>query len=169
MPRSAASTLLARTLTLTLTPTLALTLPANLTLTLAQERTPLHIAVRARFHEVARALVDGGADPTLVCKGTSTLHQAAAQGDSQMVALLLDAASTASGASPAVPPLNYINGSGKHGWSALGLAARAGNADSVKALLGVGADRAAVMQGGKTALEIARLNRKAAIVRLLEL
>ena len=42
---------------------------------------------------------------------------------------------------------------------ALGLAARSGNAAMVMALLDAGADRAAVMKNGKTAGEIARLNK----------
>ena len=42
-----------------------------------QERTPLHVAVRSGLGElaleVARSLIDAGADPALLCKGRSTL------------------------------------------------------------------------------------------------
>ena len=62
----------------------------------------------------------------------------------------------------------YVNSIGKDGWSALGLAARAGDAAIVQALLEAGADRAAAMPNGKTALDVARLNRKDAVVALLE-
>lgn len=132
----------------------------------AHERTPLHIAVRAGLHEVARGLIGAGADPTLLCKGRSTLHQAAVQRDTKMLVLLLDAAAAA--AAGAAAALAYINCTARDGWSALGLGARAGNAAIVKALLDAGADRGAVMQNGKTALDIARLNKTAAVVALLE-
>ena len=62
----------------------------------------------------------------------------------------------------------FVNGMGRDGWSALGLAARAGDVIIVKALLDAGADRAATMKNGKTALELARLNKKSAVVKLLE-
>lgn len=113
----------------------------------------------------------------VLCKGKSTLHQAAAQRDARMVALLLHAAETASGAGDARPTLDYVNCTSRDGWTALQLAARAGDATIVKALLDAGADRTAVMRSGKTALDLARLNeankigsRKTdgAVVKLLE-
>jgi ankyrin repeat protein len=57
---------------------------------------------------------------------------------------------------------------GRGGWTALGLASRAGHVAIVEALLEGGADPAAVVVNGKTALDIARLNQKGAIVALLE-
>ena len=143
----------------------------------AQACAPLHIAVRAGLHEVCRALIEAGADPALLSKGKTTLLQAVARRDTKMVALLLDAAYPSGGGGPrAVAPLelaplravDYVNTIGRDGWSALGLAARFGDAAIVKALLDAGADRSAVMKTGKTALEIARANKKAAVVSLLE-
>jgi ankyrin repeat protein len=132
-----------------------------------QDRAPIHVAVRAGLHEAARLLIDAGAEPTMLCKGRSTLHQAVLRGDPQMVALLLDAAKMPRGG-PAPPPVEYVNGIGPDGWSALGLAARAGHVATVKALLDAGADRAAVNRNGKTVLDIARLNKRVDVVRLLE-
>jgi ankyrin repeat protein len=142
------------------------------------ERPPIHMAVKAGLHEATRSLLEAGADPTCACKGTSTLHTAAARRDTRMVALLLDAATAACDGRPAVPAHGvgavsaldkYVDSiSRRDGWSALGIAARAGDAAVVTALLRAGADRAVVMKNGKTALDIARLNKKDAVVRLLE-
>ena len=133
----------------------------------AQERAPIHVAVKAGLHEVARSLIDAGADPTLLVRGASTLLQAVRRRDAKMTMLLLHA-SKSRGLDCAVPPDKYVNVEGPDGWSALGLAARAGDAVIVKALLDAGAAREAVMKSGKTALDIARLNRRDAVVRLLE-
>ena len=122
------------------------------------EHTPIHVAVRAGHLEATRCLIDAGADPRLLRKGSSTLHQAAVRGDAQMLVLLLAAAKTS----------ELVNCVGRDGWTALGLAARAGNAAMVKALVDAGANRAAVMKNGKTALDLARLNKKDAVARLLE-
>ena len=134
-----------------------------------QERTPLHVAVRSGLGElaleVARSLIDAGADPALLCKGRSTLHEAAIQREAPMAAMLLAAAKSAQPSEY----LDYINCIGRDGWSALGLAARAGDAAVVGALIDAGADSSVVMPTGKTALEIARLNKKGAgVVKLLE-
>lgn len=130
----------------------------------SQERAPIHMTVRAGFHALTRSLIDAGADVALPCKGKTTLHQAAANRDTRMVALLLDAARTSSGPAPAA----YVNSMGRDGWSALGLASRVGDAAIVRALLDAGCDTEGVMKTGKTALEIAKLNKKTAVVQLLE-
>ena len=127
---------------------------------------PIHIAVRAGLHEVTRSLIDAGADPTLLRKGRSTLQQATIQRDTQMTTMLLDAAKASCGRSKAL--VEYVDCIGPDGWSALGLAARAGDVTIVSALLDAGADRAAVMRTGKTALDIARLNKRSSVVTLLE-
>lgn len=56
---------------------------------------------------------------------------------------------------------------GPQGWLPLQLAARRGSVACVRLLLQHGADPAAVCQG-KTALEIARINKRAACVEALE-
>lgn len=88
------------------------------------------------------------------------LHQATLKGDAKMIALLL----AASGAG--APPIQ-IDAPGRDGWTALCLAARSGNVPAAKALLGAGADAGLRMASGKTALEIATLNKKASMVALL--
>ena len=56
----------------------------------------------------------------------------------------------------------------RRGWTALGLARRAGNAAAAEALLAAGARADAKMGNGKTPLDIARINNKAAIVEMFE-
>jgi len=133
------------------------------------ERAPIHMAVQLGLHEVARSLIDAGADLTLPCKGASTLRQATIRHDKQMVRLLLKAACSAApagGAERAFSAEFYVNLT-KDGWSALALAARAGDVAIVEALLDAGADPAATNATGKTALDIAQLNKREAVVTLL--
>ena len=135
-----------------------------------QERAPIHMAVQLGLLEVARSLIDAGADPTVPCKQVSTLRQATLRHDEQMVRLLLKAASSsaalAGGGKRALSAENFVNLQ-KDGWSTLALAARAGDAAIVEALLDAGADPAAVNATGKTALDIARVNKREAVVTLL--
>ena len=143
--------------------------PADVNAIDALERAPIHLSVRAGQHDATRWLLDAGADAALLSKGTSTLHQAAMGRDTQMVVLLLDAVKKASASGRgSTPPAEFVNVVGRDGWTALGLAARSGNAAMVMALLDAGADRAAVMKNGKTAGEIARLNKKGEVERLLD-
>jgi ankyrin repeat protein len=65
------------------------------------------------------------------------------------------------------PPPN-VDAFGAGGWTALGLATRAGNAAAAEALLAAGARADAKMGNGKTPLDIARINNKAAIVEMFE-
>jgi ankyrin repeat protein len=144
----------------------------------ADGRLPIHMAVRggAPFHEVAKSLVDAGADVTLLSgRGRSTLHEAAIQKDTTMTEMILraakaQAAATSDGAPTAtLAPAEFVNCKGKDGWTALGLAARGGDAGSVRALLDAGAERHVLMVNGKTALDIARLNKRGEdVVRLLD-
>ena len=134
-------------------------------------RAPIHVAIQAGVHELVQSLVDAGADPTLAGKGgKSTLVQATVQRDAEMVRLLLEAAAARAGADggPAVPPAEFVNSMGRDGWGALGLAARVGDLAIVRALLDAGVDKGAVNKVGKTALELARLNKRHAVVALLE-
>ena len=61
-----------------------------------------------------------------------------------------------------------VNCTGRGGLTPLMYAAQAGDETLVAALLRAGADRHAVNQRRETALDIARANRRAAIVSLLE-
>ena len=63
---------------------------------------------------------------------------------------------------------DYVSGVGRDGWTALGLASRAGHVACLEALLESGADPTVMLGNGKAALEIARLNRNTTIVALLE-
>ena len=134
------------------------------------ERAPIHIAVMAGLHDVVRSLLEAGADPTLRCKGGSTLRHAAIRGDAKMIELLLLKQAPGSRL-PSQASADYtdgfVNGKDKNGWTPLGLAARGGYVTAVERLLEGGADPAASLLDGKTALEIARLNKKEAVVSLL--
>lgn len=139
----------------------------------AQGRAPLHQAVGAGLHDVAQLLLDAQADPTIGGKAigmqNNALHQATLRNDAKMIRLLLSAADSAvklgGGSSPAAAL--KVGSAGQGGWTALALAARSGHEAAVKALLEGGADPTAAMANGKSALDIARLNKKAGIVALL--
>tara|TARA_B100000795_G_scaffold247758_1_gene214161 strand:- start:2 stop:658 length:657 start_codon:yes stop_codon:yes gene_type:complete len=123
-------------------------------------RTPLHQAVGAGLHAMAGLLCSWGADPTVVgCKAigiaNTVLHQAALRGDGEMIRLLVRAA----------PHLD-VNAGGQNGLTPLCLAARANKEQAAKALLEAGADPTAVCALGKSALDIARLNKRVAILKL---
>jgi ankyrin repeat protein len=123
-------------------------------------RTPLHQAVGAGLHTLAELLCSWGADASVVgCKaigmGNTMLHQAALRGDGEMIRLLVRAA----------PHLD-VNASGQGGLTALCLAARANKEQAAKALLEGGASPTAVCAFGKSALDMARLNQRAAILKL---
>lgn len=140
------------------------------------ERTPLHMAARAGLGEVARSLLLAGADPAVRSKQRSTLHEATIRGDAALVRLLLSyAVKAASGCGAAgvgrgdsLEHRDYVSGVGRDGWTALGLASRAGHVACLEALLESGADPTVMLGNGKAALEIARLNRNTTIVALLE-
>lgn len=82
------------------------------------------MAVRADFHAVAQSLLDAGAE---LRRGKSTLHQAVADRDKEMVVLLLEAAKASHRRRPALPLVEYVSCAGRDGWTALGLAARIGD------------------------------------------
>jgi len=136
-------------------------------------RAPLHQAIGSDMYDVAAMLLEAHADPTVGCKAigmaNNALHQATLRGNSQMISLLLKP--RASTATDSHPTSLDANGGGQGGWTPLALAARAGNVPAVRALLEGGADPAVVMSNGKTALDIARVNKNnkkhAEIVQLL--
>ena len=123
-------------------------------------RTPLHQAVGAGLHGMVGLLCQWGADPSVVgCKavgmGNTLLHQATLRGDGEMIRLLLRAA----------PHLD-VHAGGQNGLTPLCLAARANKQEAAKALLEGGADPRAACAFGKSALEIARINNRTAILKL---
>ena len=133
-------------------------------------RTPLHAAIGGGLLELTRRLLSAHADPTLGCKTfgseSNCLHQAVLTGSLPIVELLL-AAGGASGVPPARSPLD-MDATGRDGWTPLCLAARAGHVGVVKALLHAGADKTRAMPNGKTAAEVATINKRAAVLALLE-
>ena len=122
----------------------------------ADERAPIHQAVRASLYNIVQLLLDHHADPTVGSKSiglkNNTLHQATLRGDVQMIKLLLDAVD--------------VSSTGQGGWTSLALAARAGNTEVAETLLAAGADPNAAMANGKSAMDIARINNKAAVIAL---
>jgi ankyrin repeat protein len=116
----------------------------------------LHWAVRLDSLEMARLLVEGGADPAAATRhGVTPLYLAASNGNGEIVALLLKKGVD-------------VNRAFFEGQTALMTAARNGKADAVRALLAAGArvdDKEPVK--GQTALMWAAGAGNAAAVRLL--
>jgi len=129
-----------------------------------QSRTALHMALD--FEEerggvqlpLAELLLQHKADPSLGCSeigmDNGCIHAAVNAGNVEALALLLR-----HGADPSA--------AGKGGWTPLTLAARSGKTSVVAPLLAAGADPDAVAPVGKSAREIATVNKRAAILRLL--
>ena len=125
----------------------------------ANSRAPIHQAVEAGLHGMAELLLNAGADPTLGCKAigmaNNVLHQAVLRGDDQMAKTIIRCA----------PHLD-VDAEGRTGLTALCLAARANKEACAKALVEAGADPKFVPSFGKSALDIARTNNRAGILRL---
>ena len=137
---------------------------ANVNVRDAEGRTPLHQAVEYGVQPVAELLLSAGADPTLGCKAigmaNTTLHQAVMRGDESMVRLLVRASHSA-----ALGQLN-VDAPGQNGLTPLCLAARSNKEACAKALLEGGADPNAKAAFGKSALDIAKANKRAGILKL---
>ena len=107
-------------------------------------------------------LLQAGANPALssndMGEGSTLLHTAASMGSPGTLRLLLACGKLA----------GVVSAPGEQGWTPLHLAARRGNSGCVALLLEHGAARGAVNAQGKTALDIARVNKRAAVVALLE-
>ena len=126
----------------------------------ADARAPIHQAVGAGLHDVAKLLLEAGANPSLGSKGigmtNTVLHQAVQLGDDEMVRLLLRS----------YPQLE-VDAAGQNGLTPLCLAARSNREACARALVEAGADPKAVTKFmGKSALDIARANDRAALVKL---
>ena len=78
------------------------------------------------------------------------------------------AAATGDGDGGGAPPRLDVNSPGRNGFTALALAVRSANMVAVEALLAGGADPTAAAANSKSALEVARINKRAAIIELFE-
>lgn len=105
-----------------------------------------------------------GANPNLanndMAEGATCLTLAAGMGRPKLLRLLLSSSKLDSGAVNAAEA--------EQGFTPLMLAARRGSAECVELLLKAGADAAAVNRQGKTALDIAQVNKRAAVVEALQ-
>ncbi|EFN50721.1 hypothetical protein CHLNCDRAFT_142585 [Chlorella variabilis] len=124
--------------------------------------TPLHLALEAQDERAVELLLGAGADPTLgnqaMGEGGTPLHVAAAAGRAGILRLLLGTGRFGGG---------RVDQACEQGWAPLQLAARRGSAECVQLLLEHGADKGAMNEQGKTALDIARVNKREAVAVLL--
>ena len=124
-----------------------------------EQQTALHIAIMGGLHDVVEILIEAGADLQRSCKDfgkdNTALHQAVILRDVPMVKLL-----ARHGA--------HVNAFGRDGWTPLGLAVRSGALATAKALLEAKADVSVPSGNGKTALEIATINKKVELCELLQ-
>jgi ankyrin repeat protein len=131
----------------------------------AAGRTPLHQAVSRGRHALARLLLSAGADPSHRWKHQTCLHAAVFRQDAKMVAVLLAAACFREGEEGR----GLVDAAGRDGWTALGFAARCGHVAMAKLLLEAGASPTVAAEvSGKTPLQIATVNKKVAVVELIE-
>ena len=110
--------------------------------------------------QVVEILLEAKADVSLGCKpfgkDNTALHQVVLLRNTQLLELLLRYGAD-------------VNAPGRDGWTPLGLAVRSNAVSAVKALLEAKADahRQTNSSNGKTALEIATLNKKPQLIELL--
>lgn len=107
--------------------------------------TALHLAAHFGHEDVARLLLDMGANPGARSRNAmhnTAVHAALAGGHGAVARLLVERGAD-------------CNAADSHGWTPLHHAAHAGDAETVRFLLRHGADRDARKEGGQTALEVA--------------
>ena len=170
----------------------AANLPRSLRSPRLAGRAPIHQAVLAGMAELAELLLEAGADPSFGCKAigmaNNVLHQAVNQGDEPMVRLPLPSSQLSSPLSSrrsdslTLPPIRAylqvrlllraaphldVDTPGQNGMTPLCLAVRSNREACAKALVEGGAEpRRVVTSTGKSAVDIARTNKRAAILRL---
>jgi ankyrin repeat protein len=118
---------------------------------------PLGLAIFFRHPDLARALIERGADVNAAARNAvrvAPVHAAAAVRDSATMRLLLD-----SGAD--------VNARQQSGYTALHTAAQLGDADLLELLLGRGADPRAKSDDGKTPSDLAASQGHSEIVKRL--
>ncbi|KAL4458684.1 hypothetical protein ABPG75_013549 [Micractinium tetrahymenae] len=130
----------------------------------ASGSTPLHLALEAQDERALALLLRAGASPVLFSndmgEDSTPLHAAAAAGRPGILRALLDAW-------PAERLPAAVNQPGENGWTPLMLSARRGSADCVRLLLERGADPAEKNGHGRTAADIAAVNKRQAVVTVL--
>ena len=104
--------------------------------------------------QIAKALIDAGADVNTASDGLTPLMWASRHRDTEVMAALV-----AKGAKVSVK--------GKNGWTCLIHAASSGSVSAVKFLLSKGADVKAKNDDGKTALDIAKELKLPAVMQAL--
>jgi ankyrin repeat protein len=127
---------------------------ADVNLCNLEKVSPLMAAASGGNTEVARVLLAHGADVTLEDQRSRTAAIYAAQGQTEILAALLDRGVE-------------VNRRYRNDLTVLMWAAGYGKAETVKMLLDRGADPALKDNRGKTALDIARDNKHAGVVELL--
>ena len=124
----------------------------------AQMRTPVHLAIEEGEVGALKLLLDAGGDMRLGNKDVgmenTALHQATMKAAVMIIDLLCKRGAE-------------VDAVGRDGWTPLCLAARSGSVPACKVLLAAGAKPDAPMENGKTALDIAEINKKPAVLKLL--
>jgi hypothetical protein len=118
--------------------------------------TPLHLAVLKEHADIAKLLLEHGADVNAKDKyGGTPLHRAVLTEDADVVTLLLEHGAD-------------VNAKDKYGGTPLHLAAAKGHADIARLLLEHGADPSIKDNEGSTPLDIARRKGYAVVARVIE-
>jgi len=105
--------------------------------------------------QLAEVLLQHKADPSLGVSGSSCLHIAAGRNDADVLRVLL-------------PHAKSLSAAGKGGFTPLALAARSGALAVVPLLLQAGADPNEPTRAGKSARELAVINKKAKVVEAFD-
>jgi hypothetical protein len=116
---------------------------------------PLHYAPWNRRAEVARVLLEHGADVNARALSMTPLHRAATFGNVEVARVLLEYGAD-------------VNAKDKKGWTPLHIAATDGHVGVVELLLERGADPSIKNEEDKTPLDVARERGHAEVVRVIE-
>src|SRR5229473_3256243 len=117
--------------------------------------TPLHLASQSGKVDVARMLIERGADPTAQSKdGETALHLASRRGNADLARMLIERGAD-------------LTAQSKYGVTALHLASQSGNVDVACMIIERGADPIAQSKDGETALHIASQLGNVGLARML--